>query len=62
MAVSKNKDLYVEGTFRIWMDSKGYLRMKFNQDPESLHYIPKSTKLYSELIEEFFTDHAGDHE
>lgn len=46
--------LYVEGTFRIWMDDKSYLRIKFNEDPDSLVYIPKSSKVYDDLIKEFF--------
>ena len=54
--MAKQKDEYVEGTFRIWIDAKGYLRMKFNAEPESLHYIPKSSKLYDGLIQEFFPD------
>lgn len=46
---------YVEGSYRLWLDGKGSLRMKLDKGKE-LYYIPKQSKLYNSLTNDLFYD------
>jgi hypothetical protein len=50
-----DKSVFKDGaSFRVWMDKQSNaIRLKF-YDLDSVYYIPKNSKLYNDLAEDFF--------
>ncbi|MED0970016.1 hypothetical protein [Bacillus paramycoides] len=54
--MKSSENLYHEGNYRFWLNIKtGSLRMKLNGDKE-LYTIPKNSKLYDRLMNDFFSN------
>lgn len=56
--MESSKHLYQVGEYRLWLNTeKGTLQMKLDGNKE-LYTIPKNTKLYERLLNDFFTNSA----
>jgi hypothetical protein len=51
MRKETEKNIYATGSYRLWYDKKtDTLRLKLDGEKD-LYYIPKSSKMYNELME-----------
>jgi hypothetical protein len=53
--ITESGNAYIDGTYRLWMDPKGAIRIKFDKS-EEIFYISKKTDLYDELSEKMFKE------